>query len=215
MSTDDFADMPPHVVTRPDDAIESLFALFSPHAHPVLLAKGQQLRHSDMAGFIYLFFDGRLSLIRDDDKLYLGHTTQKTVVGIINHFHPLHQYAWRAEQASQLGCLPAAAAFDLVSQQGMWMEMMQVISFHFFYILKRDNRLTGHDSYTVIRNLIMELMQLPENIRQQLPLASYIQKYTKLSRSNVMRILRELKNGNYIETHRGFLIRVNKLPEKY
>lgn len=211
----DSPDAPSQIITRPTEAIEALFALFAPHVNIFTLAKGQRLTQPEMTGFIYLFYEGRLSLIREDDGLYLGHTSQKAILGIINNFHPVHHYSWRAELPSQTGCIPAAVAFDLVTRNGMWMEITRVLSFHLFYILKRDNRLTGHDSYTVIRNLILELMQLPENIRRQLPLASYIQKYTRLSRSNVMRILRDLRSGNYIETQRGILIKVNKLPEKY
>ncbi|MBL7636726.1 helix-turn-helix domain-containing protein [Atlantibacter hermannii] len=203
------------VIARPSEAIETLFAMLDPHVNAFTLAKGQRLTESEMSGFIYLFYEGRLSLIRDEDELYLGHTTQKAVLGIIRNFHPLGQYTYRADLPCRVGCIPASAAFDLINQNNLWMEITRVLSYHLFYILKRDNRLTGHDSYTIIRNLILELMQLPEDIRRQLPLASYIQKYAKLSRSNIMRILRELKNGNYIETERGVLIKVNNLPEKY
>lgn len=200
---------------RPDDAIEALFTLFEPCASSFSLNKGQLLTYQEMKGFIYLFREGRISLIRDDDNLLLAHTSSKSIFGIINHFHPLHHYSYRADITSHFGCLPIPLAFEMVSKSEMWMALMRIISYQFSHIIARDTRLTGHDSYTIIRNIILELMQLPENIRKQLPLANYIMKHTKLSRSNIMRILRDLKAGHYIETHRGILLSVNKLPDKY
>ncbi|WP_313082970.1 helix-turn-helix domain-containing protein [Atlantibacter sp.] len=200
---------------RPDAAVESLFTIFEPYANLFTLEKGQLITYQEMVGFIFLFREGRISLIRDEDSLYLAHTTQKSIFGIVNHFHPLHHYSYRADIESHFGCIPIPLAFEMVNKHQMWLSLMQIISYQFSNIISRDNRLTGHDSYTIIRNIILELMQLPESVRKQLPLASYIIKQTKLSRSNVMRILRDLKEGDYIDTQRGILINAKKLPEKY
>ncbi|MEH9277909.1 helix-turn-helix domain-containing protein, partial [Klebsiella quasipneumoniae] len=52
-------------------------------------------------------------------------------------------------------------------------------------------------------------------IRQQITAAAYIKSRTYLSRSGIMRILAELRTGNYITMERGILLDINHLPRKY
>ena len=54
-------------------------------------------------------------------------------------------------------------------------------------------------------------MPSPRRMRAQ---AAYIKSRTYLSRSGVMRILAELRTGNYITMERGVLIDIHHLPRK-
>ena len=70
-------------------------------------------------------------------------------------------------------------------------------------------------AYDIIRFQLVELMQEPDAIRQQITAAAYIKSRTYLSRSGIMRILAELRTGNYITMERGILLDINHLPRKY
>ena len=54
-----------------------------------------------------------------------------------------------------------------------------------------------------------------EKYRNNITAENYIRDKTNLSRSGIMRILSELKEGGYIEINRGILIKVHQLPEKF
>ncbi|WP_337242198.1 helix-turn-helix domain-containing protein, partial [Proteus faecis] len=43
----------------------------------------------------------------------------------------------------------------------------------------------------------------------------YIQEYTNLARSTIIKILSDLKKGQYIVVEKGRLISLTNLPEKY
>ncbi|WP_251277424.1 helix-turn-helix domain-containing protein, partial [Enterobacter hormaechei] len=43
----------------------------------------------------------------------------------------------------------------------------------------------------------------------------YIQEYTSLARSTIIKILADLKKGNYIQVEKGRLMYLSVLPEKY
>ncbi len=58
-------------------------------------------------------------------------------------------------------------------------------------------------------------MAKKETLRQTINTCDYIQEKTHISRSRVMKILSDLKIGNYIEIERGVLIKINKLPKTY
>ena len=65
------------------------------------------------------------------------------------------------------------------------------------------------DSYPMVRTLLTELADYPEEYRRQINALSFIQRRTNLSRSRVMSILAELRKGGYITVHRGVLEKDN------
>jgi len=54
-----------------------------------------------------------------------------------------------------------------------------------------------------------------EDLRLSVNACDYIQEKTHLSRSRVMKILSDLKTGDYIEIDRGILMKINRLPDNY
>ena len=58
-------------------------------------------------------------------------------------------------------------------------------------------------------------MQEPADLRQSNSAAKYILERTRLSRSTVMKMLSQLKQGGYIDIEDGVLKAVHRLPDKY
>ena len=54
-----------------------------------------------------------------------------------------------------------------------------------------------------------------EDLRLLTNACDYIQEKTLLSRSGIMKILSDLKQGGHIVIERGILLEIKKLPEKY
>jgi len=73
----------------------------------------------------------------------------------------------------------------------------------------------GKNSYVMIKQCIKELYTLPQNVREEVNLTSYIIKRTSLSRSGVMRIVSDLCIGKYIEIRNGKLRKIRHLPHAY
>ncbi len=74
----------------------------------------------------------------------------------------------------------------------------------------------GVDSYPMVRTLLTELADYPEEYRRQINALSFIQRRTNLSRSRVMSILAELRKGGYITVHRGVLEKITRtLPAHF
>jgi len=73
----------------------------------------------------------------------------------------------------------------------------------------------GLTTYELIRQSLMTLIAKKDELRRTINACDYIQEKTNISRSRIMKILSDLKMGNYIEIERGVLIKINKLPESY
>ncbi|WNS34115.1 helix-turn-helix domain-containing protein [Enterobacter asburiae] len=87
------------------------------------------------------------------------------------------------------------------------------------YALKRFSEVyqnsAGLSTYELIRINLNALMEEEEELRLSINVSDYIQDKTRLSRSRVMKILSDLREGDFIEVKRGILLKVNKLPANY
>ena len=116
---------------------------------------------------------------------------------------------------SDIGILSLERTFDIIRENDLWelltMHMMVVTS----KLYASNKMLTAPTSYDIIKSQLIELMSENEKYRNSITAENYIRDKTNLSRSGIMRILSELKEGGYIEINRGILMMVHQLPEKF
>lgn len=67
----------------------------------------------------------------------------------------------------------------------------------------------------MIRSLLIEMSNEPDEIIRNYSIEKYISERCYLGRSGIMKILSDLRKGGYVEIKRGKLIKIIKLPEKY
>ena len=89
---------------------------------------------------------------------------------------------------------------------------MVVVSNKIFYYAKI---LSAPTAYEMICNQLMELCREPLEVREKFTAERYIREKTHLSRSSIMKILADLRTGNYITIENGRLIEIKHLPQKY
>jgi len=70
-------------------------------------------------------------------------------------------------------------------------------------------------TYEVLRFQLLELMREPDSVRESISVSKYVLERTRLSRSTVMKMLAQLKQGGYIELEDGVLKALHHLPAKY
>lgn len=80
---------------------------------------------------------------------------------------------------------------------------------------KRDDVLVARNAYSVIREFLIEIHTLITEHNRDINVYDYIQEYTNFARSTIIKILSDLKKGNYIVIEKGRLVTMNTLPEKY
>lgn len=82
-------------------------------------------------------------------------------------------------------------------------------------LLEAHQTSAGRTTYELIKQNLMSLMAEKDELRMMVNACDYIMDKTHISRSRVMKILSDLKTGDYIVIERGVLIKINKLPETY
>lgn len=69
-------------------------------------------------------------------------------------------------------------------------------------------------AYEIIRTHLLELIDEPNAIKNNITAVNYIMDHSFLSRSGIMRVLSKLKSDGYIHLSRGILTDIIDLPEK-
>lgn len=165
--------------------------------------------------YCYLILKGRVTYYRRSDDLAMSTVTAPGLVGIGNLQQMQQDGYLKTLVACDIVILKMSTVYEVISANQLW----ETVAKHMMDIAGRlfvhSKQLSAPSAYDIIRIQLTELLNEAPAIRNNITVEKYVRDKTHLSRSGVMRILASLKAGGYIEMHRGKLINIVKLPEKY
>lgn len=103
----------------------------------------------------------------------------------------------------------------LMTDKNLWPQLTKVLSWYICMLSKRDDVLVARSAYSVVREFLLEINELIVHHQRDINVYDYIQEYTNLARSTIIKILSDLKKGQYIVVEKGRLLNLTTLPEKY
>jgi hypothetical protein len=111
--------------------------------------------------------------------------------------------------------LESQRAIEIISREQCWSSLAYFLAFQVGFLSNRQHDISHKSSYIVIRTLLIEMSNEPDEIIKNHSIEKYISERSHLGRSGIMKILSDLRKGGYVEIKRGKLIKINKLPERY
>jgi hypothetical protein len=201
---------------RPGSAISLLIDELMPHAVACNYPPRKIInwKHKEEDANLYLFLDGQLSILRASDKLVLGSVYEPHIFGIAELFQCQRLQALRLDTASTVLKISALKAKKIFRERDLWYTVAEILAYHISYLGYRDDLIYQQLTYSVIREHLLEIMKLPENVRRGTTILRYIQDRTHLSRSSILNNLSNFKNEGRINYARGgYLIEIISLPE--
>lgn len=200
----------------PEKNIQILLSFTERHGgREVFIRKGGGIEYH--ANNIYFLVQGVVEV---------RHVHSLSVIGVIDKPFPVGAMEALCECRYLLYVAKTDCAFIAIDRES-WdaliakyrLEMhIALIAVHaFFAMVKYANEVLTENTYRRIRRLLylydrkrMLFISSGESV------SSYIMSRVPISKSQVMKILAELKKGGYISIERGFLISINrKLPEEF
>ncbi|WP_336212693.1 winged helix-turn-helix transcriptional regulator [Enterobacter sp. P82] len=163
----------------------------------------------------YLLLKGRVTYYRRSDDLAVSTISAPGVVGIGNLQQMQQDGYIKTLVACEIAILKMSTVYEVVSANQLWEHVAKHMMDIAGRLFVHSKHLSAPSAYDMIRLQLIELFNEEPAIRNYITVEKYIRDKTHLSRSGVMRILASLKEGGYIEMHRGKLINIVKLPEKY
>ncbi|WP_413535418.1 helix-turn-helix domain-containing protein [Rahnella inusitata] len=91
----------------------------------------------------------------------------------------------------------------------------QGLSLSLLHLLRHACANYSEGQHLIICYQLYELMYETEELRNSISTVSYVMNRTFLSRSSIMKILAQLKTGNYITMEKGILKAINNIPSRY
>lgn len=181
------------------------------------MAKPRQVisTHPHQEPMTILIHKGLLAAYRNSDQLLLSYFQAPIIVGINMLADMNDGIVYKAYSEVRYEIQPRDIVLQKIEKADLWREMAYLYMFGVKRFSDVYQKSAGLSTYELIRINLLALMDEEEDLRLAINVSDYIQDKTRLSRSRVMKILGDLRDGEYIDIKRGILIKVNKLPENY
>ncbi|SNY79595.1 winged helix-turn-helix transcriptional regulator [Enterobacter sp. CC120223-11] len=178
--------------------------------------KGSKLLHGyGEEAKSYVITEGMFSIYRDADDLMLVSMKGPALTGFSTFAFNNNATFIKTITPCKIAVLAQGEAEKIIDQHNLW----KLLALHRGETLRKlfyfHTSLITPTAYEAIRIQLLLLMNEPEEYRLSIPVESYIRQKTLMSRSGIMKILSQLRQGDYINVENGKLISVNKLPDRY
>ena len=200
---------------KPLDSIERLMDVLLPQADKIVTRRPRSFHKNGPE--IYLLTEGNFWLHRRADDLQISMAKAPHIFGLAELVIPVGDTTYvKFASDSVVYALSGLKAQALMNEKpALWRDVSRVLAFHLHFSTWRDQHLLSDNAYNTIRGKLLELEKHDETLRGSTTILNYILGSTKLSRSTILRVMKGLTEGGYVEAHRGKLIRIVHLPLRY
>ncbi|AGQ32504.1 putative DNA-binding transcriptional regulator [Serratia liquefaciens] len=204
---------------KDDKPIEHILAIkhaLMPYGKKCSFPAGKKIRlfHNGIRHW-FLLQSGEMSACRDSDGLKIANFREPSLAGIAETFFPKELIFFLAESPVELVMYQESDVLETLARENLWQNLVHIQAYVIQALSIRDRLLSGNDAYEVVCNHLLMLMNEKEAFRLSTTVPRYIQQRTQLSRSGIMKILSDLRKGDYITVEKGILLAVNRLPKRY
>ncbi|MFK3661114.1 helix-turn-helix domain-containing protein [Scandinavium sp. NPDC088450] len=163
----------------------------------------------------YVVTKGFVTLHRKQDDLLLTTLHSPMIIGLGSIFPYVDSVYIKTASECTLGSLPQSKAMKIVEEDDLWRPLANHLIALLNKLFTLNQQLVGPNAYEIVRTQLLYMMNEPDEYRESKFITQYIREKSLLSRSGIMKILSQLRQGGYIEIENGILKKVHKLPAKY
>ncbi|MGU3523335.1 helix-turn-helix domain-containing protein [Enterobacteriaceae bacterium C23F] len=163
----------------------------------------------------YVITEGMFNIYREADDLMMGSMQGPALAGFSTFTLNNNTTYIKTITPCKIAVLAQSEAEKIIDQHNLWKLLAQHRGETLRKLYFSHTSLIIPTAYEAIRIQLLLLMNEPEEYRLSVPVEGYIRQKTLMSRSGIMKILSQLRQGDYIHVENGKLISVNKLPDRY
>ncbi|WP_333850358.1 helix-turn-helix domain-containing protein [Leclercia sp.] len=199
--------------SRPDKAIAPIIAATA-HYPERTLKKWQKIITAD-TNYVHLMIRGEIEIRRHSDELSMFTMRHAGFLGVSAVYNKASYMYGLARETTVIRTIRRDEFERLIGEQNLWPQFTQILVWYIGLLTKRDDVLVARSAYSVVREFLLEINELIISQNRDINVYDYIQEYTNLARSTIIKILSDLKKGHYIVVEKGKLINITSLPERY
>ena len=164
---------------------------------------------------MHILIRGEIEIRRRSDELSMFTMRQAGFLGVSAVYNRASHMYGIARDTSVIRTIKREEFERIISENNLWLEFSQILVWYIDILSKRDDVLVARSAYSVVREFLLEINDLILYQNRDINVYDYIQEYTNLARSTIIKILSDLKKGQYIVVEKGKLINISSLPERY
>lgn len=200
---------------KPVKHIQNIIDYTSPYSSSLLVPRGGILDYmSDNIQHCYFLLEGSITLNRRWDGMVLNSQQYPFISGVSHQLSCGDNLYVRTAESSRLCKMPLERFNLLIEKYALWESFCYLLIYTTSSIYEQCSAFSQMSSSEIVMYHLRQLMLEPSRLRNSMTAASYIMDKTLLSRSGIMRILRQLREAKFIILERGILVGINHLPTK-
>lgn len=169
----------------------------------------------DGAKMCYLIRSGLIKVRRDADEFVMATLPTPNIAGITDMVPDTSGVYLELQSEGEIATLTTARAQQLIAETNSWELLAKHITKVTTNLFNNNIIMTAPTTYEVVKFHLIMLTREPDSVRETTSAVKYILERTRLSRSTVMKMLAQLKQGGYIQLEDGILVTLNHLPARY
>lgn len=196
---------------RPHSELDAIISATEGYEEKTL-KKWQKITTSDN-DYIHIIVSGEVEFRRESDELCMFMLQGQCIFGLSSiYYQSSHMYGM-VRTTAVVRSIPKVVFAQLMTEKNLWPQLTKVLSWYICMLSKRDDVLVARSAYSVVREFLLEINELIIYHQRDINVYDYIQEYTNLARSTIIKILSDLKKGQYIVVEKGRLLNITTLPE--
>lgn len=199
--------------TRPQTEMDAMISATTGYEEKKL-RKWQKITTAD-SEYVYIILSGEVEFRRYSDDLCMFTLRGGNIVGAATIFSDTNHCYGIVRSEAVVREIKKTEFQKIITNNALWPELTKILAWYICLLSKRDDVLVARSAYSVIREFLIEINDLILHQKRDINVYDYIQEYTNLARSTIIKILSDLKKGEYIVVEKGRLLSMNPLPEKY
>ena len=181
---------------RPHSELDAIISATEGYEEKTL-KKWQKITTSDN-DYIHIIVSGEVEFRRESDELCMFMLQGQCIFGLSSiYYQSSHMYGMVRTNAV-VRSIPKVVFAQLMTEKNLWPQLTKVLSWYICMLSKRDDVLVARSAYSVVREFLLEINELIIYHQRDINVYGYIQEYTNLARSTIIKILSDLKKGQYI-----------------
>lgn len=202
------------IIKKPVQDFQDVIDITMPFGQVLYAKKGQILHFTYQNKKVcYILHSGSITLNRRCDGIVINSERAPLILGIASHLMREDNIYVKAMESCQFSRISLERFYLLIESYNLWKNLCNMLIYVSSRVFEHCAQITQLNSVELVCLQLKELISETELVRSNITAANYIQNRTYLSRSNIMRILSELRNENTITLHRGVLMSINNEPD--
>jgi len=182
----------------------------------ILASDGQRINFMfNNKPYVYFLTQGKVDIYRKSDDILVHTVYAPYILGVIFLYGNDDYHYFKASTDATLTAIPACELDNLADLNNLWKHFFCLACEITLNLFRRENRFSSKNAYDIIKNNLEIIWELPEDERSKISVFKFILSRSRISRSSLNKVLKDLHNGGYINICRGKLLNVKALPNKY